>query len=285
MLKKSLPFLAGSILLASEAAAISFNPGDNVFIAFNTTGHGSYWLDLGISPNDFQSGLGSFQIDLTGATAALGGSIESFAMLGRFDGPASASPSSYNYTEFLYIDPDAGLLYAHDEHGDNPGGLELSNATLDRLHRETQRTLETANITTGYYSEGSEGDADSLAIFSRNAFVTPFSPPSLLIDFSKISGVSFFQNSFNLSLITDVTQLYRGGFMPGTPDICFEDSDYGDCYYYWDQEGRLYLDNETDFFITGYGPITALNTEVPLPGAAWFFISATGGLMAFRAKQ
>ncbi len=77
MIKKQLGLLAGSLMMAaSSSAEIPLN--SNVLFVFNKVGAGTYYQNYG-SP--VQSLADGFSIDVSAASAALGGSIDSFAIL------------------------------------------------------------------------------------------------------------------------------------------------------------------------------------------------------------
>ena len=98
MIKKQLGLLAGSVLVASSANAAVSLGGDAVAV-FNTAGAGSYYQILtGVDGDTLEAGAG-FSVDVSAATAALGGSIDSFALFAINSNEFSAASfPGYNYT-------------------------------------------------------------------------------------------------------------------------------------------------------------------------------------------
>ena len=290
MLKKSLSVLSGSLLLASTPShAISINPGDNVFMVFNTTGHGSYWLDLGLGANEFMSlsySPNGFSIDLSGATAALGGTIESFALLGNLAGEGKnrgTDDFNYNYNEFIYVDLNGGLITT----GTDFFPVPTTNASLDARIYSIEQHLQAHDISTGHYAEGSEGDADSLT------YSTFLSPINNFFEFSPLAlsnSILLHQHLYTTGPSTEISLATKSGFgwAPNTPEECFSD------YYDWSNDPLMchyrmvnYNTNPFSFdgatlTISGNGAPIELTTAVPVPAASWLFISAGFGLFSLK---
>ena len=154
MIKKQLGLLAGSVLVASSAnAAITLD--GNALAVFNTAGAGSYYqLIPGVTGDSLIAGI-EFSMDISAATAALGGSIDSFALLAY--GPnvcdgTIAQAECYNYTEFTYVETDNGLIYT----GDTAMATTNVAAYLENLNIDAYLS----NAVMGLNGEGSLGDAD-----------------------------------------------------------------------------------------------------------------------------
>lgn len=200
MIKKRLSTLAGTIFIATSSdAAILWSSGFNqlgasdTLAVFNTTGAGSYYQFVSGSNGDsLASGNGFFSIDVSAASAALGG-IESFALLAVKSEVAPPcpvgvhwTPGCYNYSEYIYVSQGGGLVFAG-----NPI-TPTSNALAKIQIYQIQNFLNNANI--GLNSEGSLGD------FDRNASV------SSLLNFAN-TGLAInaqqggFANETNLQLL------------------------------------------------------------------------------------
>lgn len=108
-MKKKISLLCASIITASNTNALVINPGDNVLLVFYTSGVGNYIIDTGVSADQIIDGAG-FSINISPAASALGGVAESFALVGL---TSQTAPEFYNYSEFVYVYPGAGLLYTN----------------------------------------------------------------------------------------------------------------------------------------------------------------------------
>jgi hypothetical protein len=148
-MKKQLGILAGSVMLASSAQALVTS---NAVAVFNTAGQGSFIIDTGVSADDLASGTG-FSIDVSAAIAGLGGSIDSYAVLGLTSATATGL---YNYDSGSYVDVGAGVVYASSTGGP---ALSQNNTAL------TTGLVATylGNASFGANAEGTAGDADGSA--------------------------------------------------------------------------------------------------------------------------
>ena len=159
MIKKQLGLLAGSVLVASSAnAAITLD--GNAVAVFNTAGAGSYYqLIPGVTGDSLEAGTG-FSVDVSAATAALGGTIDSFAMFALNSPEFSAgSYPGYNYTEFLYVSEGGGLVYA--------GDTATSTTNLVAVNEIFGINAFLAYANLGFNGEGSLGDFDSIAYVAQ----------------------------------------------------------------------------------------------------------------------
>ena len=175
MIKKHLGLLAGSVMVASSAnAAITLD--GNALAVFNTAGAGSYYqLVAGATGDSLEAGTG-FSVDVSAATAALGGTIDSFAMF-ALNSPefSAASYPGYNYTEFLYVSEGGGLVYA--------GDTATSTTNLAAVNEVFGINAFLAYANLGFNGEGSLGDFDSIAYVAK------------YLDFGVASG-GYFDGSF-----------------------------------------------------------------------------------------
>ena len=156
MIKKQLGLLAGSVLVASSAnAAITLD--GNALAVFHTAGAGSYYkLIPGSTGDSLEAGTG-FSVDVTAAAAALGGTIDSFALFAINSNEFSASSfPGYNYTEGLYVSEGGGLVYA--------GDTATSTSNLAALNVVTNLQSFFGNADLGLNGEGTFGDFDSYAL-------------------------------------------------------------------------------------------------------------------------
>ena len=155
MIKKQLGTLAGSIMMAATSSAAITLDG-NTLVVFNTEGNGSYYqLVAGSTGDTLEVGTGAL-IDVSAAAAALGGTIDSFALL-ALNSAECGSVGCYNYNEFLYVSGGGGLVFA----GNSPVST-TNNAALNEVN-SIQSFLSNANL--GYNSEGSLGDFNHLEFF------------------------------------------------------------------------------------------------------------------------
>jgi hypothetical protein len=159
MIKKQLGLLAGSVLVASSANAAITLDGNTVAV-FNTAGVGSFYqLVPGSTGDSLEAGSG-FSVDLSAATAALGGTIDSFAMFALNSPEFSPSTApGYNYTEFLYVSEGGGLVYA--------GDTATSTTNLVAVNEIFGINAFLAYANLGFNGEGSLGDFDSIAYVAK----------------------------------------------------------------------------------------------------------------------
>ena len=155
MIKKQLGLLAGSLMVAaSSSAEIPLN--SNVLFVFNKVGYGTYYQKYGWPVQSLANG---FSIDLSAASAALGGSIDSFAILALKAGACSPTASipypCYNYNEGLYVELGGGLVYTADS------VQATTNLSAQNAISSVQDFLSGAEL--GLNVEGSAGDFDASA--------------------------------------------------------------------------------------------------------------------------
>ena len=162
MIKKQLGLLAGSVILASSVNAAIALDATNAVAVFNTAGAGSYYqLVPGATGDSLIAGI-EFSMDISAATAALGGSIDSFALLAY--GPNDCNGTidgneCYNYTEFQYIETYNGLIYT----GDTAMATTNIAANIETLNI----VFYLSNAVMGLNGEGSLGDADGSFVLSK----------------------------------------------------------------------------------------------------------------------
>ena len=155
MIKKQLGLLAGSLMVAaSSSAEIPLN--SNVLFVFNKVGYGTYYQKYGWPVQSLANG---FSIDLSAASAALGGSIDSFAILALKAGACSPTASNpypcYSYDEGLYVELGGGLVYTSNS-------LQATtNTSAQNAIASVQDFLSGAEL--GLNVEGSAGDFDAYA--------------------------------------------------------------------------------------------------------------------------
>jgi len=151
MIKKKLGLLAGSVMVATSANAAIDLGTEGALAIFNTAGAGTFIQALGVSGTDLSTGT-TFSIDVAAASAALGGTIDSFAVLGLADATCTGL-GCYNYTELLYVSGGGGLVYT--------AGATASTTNLAAFNAvgNLQAYLNNANF--GANGEGSLGDADA----------------------------------------------------------------------------------------------------------------------------
>ncbi|MDA8790169.1 hypothetical protein N9N07_04565, partial [Pseudomonadales bacterium] len=153
MIKKQLGLLAGSVMVAATSnAAITL--GSDTLAVFNTAGAGSYYqLVTGSTAAGLVAGTG-FSVDLSAATAALGGTIESFALFALNSNEFSApSYPGYNYSEGLYVEEGGGLVYA--------GTSAVSTTNLDAQNTINAVQQFLSNASLGLNGEGGLADFDA----------------------------------------------------------------------------------------------------------------------------
>jgi len=162
MIKKQLGLLAGSVMIASSANAAVSLGGDAVAV-FNTAGAGSYYQILtGVDGDTLEAGSG-FSVDVSAATAALGGTIDSFALFAINSNEFSPSTApGYNYSEFLYVSEGGGLVFAGDT------ATSTTNLAAGNTINNIEAALGFANL--GFNGEGSTGDWDQFAF--NDGFLT-----------------------------------------------------------------------------------------------------------------
>jgi len=183
MIKKQLGLLAGSVLVASSAnAAITLD--GNALAVFNTAGAGSYYQRVTGSTGDSLVAGTGFSIDISAATAALGGTIDSFAMF-ALNSPefSAASYPGYNYTEFLYVSEGGGLVYA--------GDTATSTTNLAAVNEIFGINAFLAYANLGLNGEGSLGDFDSIAYVAK------------YLDFGVASGGHLYGGNFSSTALGD----------------------------------------------------------------------------------
>lgn len=242
-MKKQLGILAGSVLLASSANAITV--GSDVLVVFNTVGNGSFYEFASVSSADLAGGTG-FTLDATAAAAALGGSIDSFSLIGLIDGDgtgafvsdgngpgAGDAGQTFNYDEGVYVENNGGLLTA----GGVPDAMATDNTNAGNRTFAIEAFLSTANL--GFNGEGSLGD------FDGNANVA-----SLLTNATVATTVVLnAQQEVGFSTLPTVVSV---GGVDSTAELV-----------------------GTEFSVTA----------VPVPAAAWLFGSALVGLGVVRRKK
>ena len=150
MIKKQLGLLAGSVMVASSANAAIRSDGNSLAV-FNTAGAGSYYQLVPGSTGDFIGSRHGFSVDVSAATAALGGTIDSFALF-ALNSPefSAASYPGYNYTEFLYVSEGGGLVYA--------GDTATSTTNLTAYNQVLSIQFSLSNASLGFNGEGTLGD-------------------------------------------------------------------------------------------------------------------------------
>ncbi|MDB4431443.1 VPLPA-CTERM sorting domain-containing protein [Pseudomonadales bacterium] len=156
MIKKQLGLLAGSVMLASSANAAITLDGNSLAV-FNTAGAGSYYqlIGNGSTGDTLEAGQG-FSVDISAAAAALGGTVDSFALFAINSNEFSPSSApGYNYTEFQYVSEGGGLVFAGDT------ATSTTNAVAGTAILGLQAFLDTANL--GFNGEGTLGDFDANA--------------------------------------------------------------------------------------------------------------------------
>ncbi len=274
MLKKTFTTLASSILLASNTQAIPFQPGDNMVVGFNTFGMGSFLYDTGVSADDFVTGTG-FSLDISAAFSALGGSIESFMILGRTTPYAT---TVYNYDEYAYVDPGAGLVYAQTV----PEPLR-TNSQLQFATFNTAATI--ANASFGWNGEGTFGDLDNRApiVFGLgNGFLNSFSdllgsrPNTRHFHQYQTTGVSTAQNEQTV-------------FTPSVVDELWCTEGEGATFYESVDECLVFVTASYNHHISLSNNILTVQgfqgaAVIPIPGAAWLFLSACSSLIMIKRK-
>lgn len=158
-MKKQLSVLAGSVLLASGANALTV--GGDVLAVFNTAGSGSFYQFTGVTAADLASGTG-FSIDVSAAQTALGGTIESYALIGLLDGDGTGAfvngaGQTFNYDEGVYVENNGGLITA----GSVADAAATDNTNAGNRIFAIEAFL--TNAVLGANGEGSLGDFDSNA--------------------------------------------------------------------------------------------------------------------------
>jgi hypothetical protein len=150
MIKKKLGLLAGSVMVATSANAAIDLGTEGALAIFNTAGAGTFIQALGVSGTDLSTGT-AFSIDVAAASAALGGTIDSFAVLGLADATCTGL-GCYNYSETLYVSGGGGLVYT--------AGAAASTTNLAAFNavNAIQSYLDVASF--GLNNEGTAGDAD-----------------------------------------------------------------------------------------------------------------------------
>lgn len=157
-MKKQLGILAGSMIAATGANALVV--GGDVLAVFNTAGAGSFYQVVDTSAS-LVSGDG-FSVDVSAAAAALGGSIDTFALIGLVEGDGTGAfvngaGETFNYDEGVYVENNGGLLTA----GSVADAAATDNTNAGNRIFAIEAFLATANL--GLNGEGSAGDFDSNA--------------------------------------------------------------------------------------------------------------------------
>lgn len=151
MIKKQLGVLAGSVFLASSvSAAIVVGDGDTggssaVLVLGNATG--SYVIDTGLTADQLALGQG-FSVDITAAQAALGGTVDVFALFGQVSGAGNA----YSYTSFTYASDGLGIVYAQSS-----AGSLVTDAQMDGAITNLNAYLVNV-LGGGFFADGTPGD-------------------------------------------------------------------------------------------------------------------------------
>ncbi len=132
-----------------------------------------------------------FAVDVSAATAALGGTIDSFALLSLATKNCVINYGlCYNYSEFIYVEEGGGLVFA------GPDIQSQSNAIANYSVIPSVRNF-LASAVLGLNREGSLGDADS------SVFIAPF-----------LNGASTSKIVFNEQ--TALTSQINSQLLPGT---------------------------------------------------------------------
>ena len=153
MIKKQLGLLAGSVMVAATSNAAITLDGSSLAVV-NTAGAGTYLqLIPGSTGDSLEAGSG-FSVDVSAATAALGGSIESFALFALNSNEFSASSyPGFNYSEGLYVEEGGGLVYA--------GTSAVSTTNLDAQNTINAVQQFLSNASLGLNGEGGLADFDA----------------------------------------------------------------------------------------------------------------------------
>ncbi|MDB4431614.1 hypothetical protein N9137_04465, partial [Pseudomonadales bacterium] len=207
MIKKQLGLLAGSVLVASSANAAVTLSGDAVAV-FNTAGAGSYYQILtGVNGDSLEAGTG-FSVDLSAATAALGGTIDSFAMFALNSPEFSPSTApGYNYTEALYVSEGGGLVYA--------GETATSTRNLDAVNAVNYIQFFFGNADLGLNVEGSLADFD---YYAYNSGLLNTGVTSLIFNQQTLTGATNAQLLPGTISLSGSTLTYSGlGPPPPSP--------------------------------------------------------------------
>jgi hypothetical protein len=148
MIKKQLGLLAGSVMVAATSnAAITL--GSDTLAVFNTAGAGSYYqLVTGSTASSLVAGTG-FSIDIATATAALGGTVDQFALFAL----DATGAGTFNYDEAIYVSAGGGLVFA------GSSAVDTTNLAANNTINSIQGFLANADL--GLNGEGSFGDFDS----------------------------------------------------------------------------------------------------------------------------
>ena len=151
MIKKQLGVLAGSVMLATSAnAALVGGNGltdSSAVLVLSTAGNGAFIVDV-------TGQIGSdFSIDLTAATAALGGTIDQFALFQNIGGTSNVYSSALTG----YIDVNGGVIYAGETAGTTLAGNDLVS---------TQSSIQSfiGGAAEGFNAEGTAGDLDGTSV-------------------------------------------------------------------------------------------------------------------------
>jgi len=166
MIKKQLSVLAGSVLVAAGANAAIVGGASGVdssaILVLNTAGQGSYVYDTGITAGDLASGTG-FSIDISAGIAALGGSVDAFAVFGTLGGTSNV----YSYAAgYNYVDVNGGVVYTSTAPSADQVNLSLLNNT------NAVRDYINSVAAGGLFADGNPGDLDAEVINSVFGLLT-----------------------------------------------------------------------------------------------------------------
>lgn len=280
-MNKIISLLPASILLTTQANAISLQPGDNALALFNTVGSGSYIMDTGVPADAIANGAG-FVLDISPAFAALGGHIESFGLIGR---TAGTGPAIFNYSEFIYVTQDAGLIYAQSQPA-QPGTNTDLLIWAHNLTNYFENVQSSPGLTQGYSPEGFVGDLDSNALIVVALGVGLLNPVFLSTNSnSSLDGHQLFHqfhnsdpNSIQAQQNVPFRLVGSALTLPPCSDELSELAGSEDCngsspYY------------ESTFTLNNNNLILAGTLYTPIPAAAWLFISALAGLSAMKRSR
>lgn len=270
MIQKRIPMLFASILATTTTQA-AFVPGDtsigtdsSVVLSFydNTSiiSGGAYHYDAGISTADLIAGVG-FSINISAATAALGGTPTGFSLFGT----RTSGAASYSYALFDYVDPNLGIIYA----GSAPIGLPSGNDVLTQSN----------TLNNGISFLPSTASQTFQAAGTLPAFV-PLIPFNTISSLGSQAVTLFFEQS-------DPTngRLSNPLITTSLPSIVFSSCVGINCPS--TSNSLITLDNNTftlNSSPTSYDSSVVTISSVPLPNSIWLFASGLLGLLCSRYK-